>query len=144
MQITFYVLPPDAPQSARVRTVCRVIAKAHQQRNHSIWVVASSRTEAEALDEALWAFKPDAFIPHHLVGDGPMPPPPVRITWDIREPESHDILIHMHPDFPTHFSRFNRVIELVAGSHDERQHARQHWQEYKRLGHQVTAHEIGA
>lgn len=141
MQITFYVLPPDAPTSARVSTVCRVIEKAHR-RNHQIWVVAASREEAEALDEALWAFKPDSFIPHHLVGDGPTPPPPIRITWDNRAPESRDILIHMHPEFPQHFERFHRVIELVAGNDAERQHAREHWQQFKRLGQTVEAHQL--
>lgn len=141
MDITFYVLSADAPLSARLTTACRLVDKAWQQ-NHKVLLQANSRSEAEALDELLWAFKAESFIPHHMVGDGPTPPPPVRIGWEDLPSDSRDILINLSASIPSGFERFQRVIEIVAGTHEEREQAREHWKEYKRLGYAVQAHEL--
>ncbi len=143
MDITFYVLAADAPLSARLTTACRLIDKAWQQ-NRKVLVHAANQAEAEAVDELLWTFRAESFIPHHLVGEGPTPPPPVRIGWDTLPTDSRDILINLAADIPTGFDRFQRVIEIVAGTDSEREQARQHWKEYKRLGFAVQAHELSA
>ncbi len=140
MEITFYVLPPEAPLSARVTTVCRLAEKALKQKRQ-VLIVAGSPREAEALDEALWTFKAESFIPHHLVGDGPTPPPPVRVTWPA---ECRDILINLGAESAPSFERFHRVIEAVAGTDAEREQAREHWKAYKRQGYGVDAHELPA
>jgi DNA polymerase-3 subunit chi len=141
VEITFYVLPPDAPLSARASTVCRLVDKALKQKRQ-VLIVAGSKGEAEALDEALWTFSAESFIPHHLVGDGPTPPPPVRLTWQAAPAECRDILVNLSADLPEGFQRFNRVIEVVAGSDAEREQAREHWKAYKRQGYRVDAHEL--
>lgn len=141
MEITFYVLAAEAPLSARLTTACRLVDKAWQQ-NRKVLVRAASRTEAETLDEQLWAFRAESFIPHHLVGEGPTPPPPVRIGWEAPPADSRDILINLGADIPAGFERFQRVIEIVAGTDSEREQARNHWREYKRQGYAVQAHEL--
>lgn len=141
MEITFYVLPPEAPLSARATTVCRLTEKALKQKRQ-VLIVADTKAEAEALDEALWTFKAESFIPHHLVGDGPTPPPPVRVTWQAPPAECRDILVNLGADLAPGFERFNRVIEIVAGTDTEREQAREHWKAYKRQGYNVDAHEL--
>lgn len=142
MEITFYVLAADAPLSARLNTACRLVDKAWQQ-NRKVLVQAGGRAEAEAVDELLWSFRAESFIPHHLVGDGPTPPPPVRIGWEDSLPgDSRDILINLGAGIPAGFERFQRVIEIVAGTDAEREQARDHWREYRRLGYTVQAHEL--
>lgn len=141
MDITFYVLAADAPLSARLTTACRLVDKAWQQ-NRKVLLQAASRSEAEALDEQLWAFRAEAFIPHHLVGEGPTPPPPVRIGWEALPGDSRDILINLGAEIPAGFDRFQRVIEIVAGTDSEREQARSHWREYKKRGYAVQAHEL--
>jgi len=143
VEITFYVLAADAPLSARLTTACRLADKAWQQ-NRKVLLRAASRAEAETLDEQLWAFRAESFVPHHLVGDGPTPPPPVRVGWDAPPADSRDILINLGADIPAGFERFQRVIEIVAGTNEEREQARQHWREYKRQGYAVQAHELKA
>lgn len=143
LEVTFYVLPAEAPLSTRHTTACRLVDKAWQQQRR-VLVHATNKAEAEAIDELLWTFRAESFIPHHLVGEGPTPPPPVRISWDSAPSDSRDILINLSPDIPTGFDRFQRVIEIVAGTDSEREQARQHWKEYKRLGISVQAHELSA
>lgn len=141
MEITFYVLAADAPLTSRLVTVCRLADKACQQ-NRKVHVQAASRAEAEALDELLWSFRAESFVPHHLVGDGPTPPPPVRIGWPEAAIVCTDILINLAAEIPPEFARCQRVIEVVAGTDSEREQARQHWREFKRQGYTVQAHEL--
>lgn len=140
MEITFYVLA-DTDPAKRLTTACRIIEKAFQQK-HSIYVHAASKAEAEALDELLWTFRADSFIPHHLVGDGPTPPPPVRIGWQQIPPEASDLLVNLHAEAPPQPQRFRRIIEIVGGDEPQREAARGHWRQYKQQGYAVTSHNL--
>lgn len=140
MEITFYVLA-DLDPGKRLSTACRIIEKAFQQK-HSIFVQAASRAEAEQLDEMLWTFRADSFVPHHLVGEGPTPPPPVRIGWTSIPPEANDLLINLGAEFPPQPKRFRRIVEIVGGDEPMREAARQHWRQYKQQGYAVTSHNL--
>lgn len=140
MDITFYVLA-DTDPGKRLHTACRIIDKAFQQK-HSIYVHARDQAEAEQLDELLWTFRAESFIPHHLVGDGPTPPPPVRIGWQQIPAEARDVLINLHAAAPDNPARFRRIIEIVGGDETMREAARAHWRQYKQQGYPVTSHSL--
>lgn len=140
MEITFYVLP-DTDPGKRLHTACRIIDKAFQQK-HSIYVHARNQAEAEQLDELLWTFRAESFIPHHLVGDGPTPPPPVRIGWQQIPAEARDVLINLHADAPAKPAQFRRIVEIVGGDEPMREAARTHWRQYKQQGYPVQSHNL--
>lgn len=140
MEITFYVLKDTSPEK-RLHTACRIIEKAFQQK-HAIYVHTRNQAEAEQLDELLWTFKPESFIPHHLVGDGPTPPPPVRIGWQSIPDEARDLLINLHSEAPAAPQRFRRILEIVGGDEPMREAARQHWRQYQQQGFAITAHNL--
>lgn len=140
MDITFYVLADTSPEK-RLHTACRLVEKAFQNK-HEVYVHARNQAEAERLDELLWTFSPDSFIPHHLVGEGPTPPPAVRIGWQTIPNEAHDLLINLHEQPAAQPQRFRRILEIVGGDEPMREAARQHWRQYKQQGFSVTAHNI--
>lgn len=140
MEITFYVLA-DTDPGKRLTTACRIIEKAFLAK-HQVYVQAGSRTEAEQLDELLWNFKADSFIPHHLVGEGPTPPPPVRIGWTGIPPEARDLVVNLGQEAVPDPRRFRRLVEIVGGEEPLREAARQHWRQYKQQGYAVTAHNL--
>lgn len=140
MEITFYVLA-DTDPGKRLATACRVVEKAFQAR-HNVFVLAASQAEAEQLDELLWTFRAESFVPHHLVGEGPTPPPPVRIGWGAIPPESSDLLVNLGPGMPPQPRRFRRIIEIVGGDEAMREAARLHWRQYKQQGYAVTSHNL--
>lgn len=140
MEITFYVLADTAPDK-RLTTACRVIEKAFQQK-HTIYVHARNQAEAEQLDELLWTFKAESFIPHHLLGEGPTPPPAVRIGWQSIPAEARDLLINLHAEAPPEPQRFRRIVEIVGGDESLREAARQHWRQYKQQGYPVSSHNL--
>lgn len=140
MDVTFYVLASIDPQ-VRLLTACRLIEKAWRGK-HQVYVQAASRAEAEALDEMLWAFKPESFIPHHLVGDGPTPPPAVRLGHGPLAADARDLLLNLADDIPSGFERFRRILEIVGGDDQQRGPARQHWRFYKQQGYPVQSHNL--
>lgn len=143
MEIIFYVLPPEAPLTARATTVCRLAAKIVAQRRQAV-IHCSQRSEAEQLDELLWTADPSSFIPHHLVGEGPMPPPPIRLSWGTPPADGRDILINLSDTIPESLGRYQRLIEVVAGTDEERAQARAHWKAYKAQGYKVQSHPLSA
>lgn len=120
---------------------CRLIEKAYH-RGHRVFIHCKDQRDAEHLDELLWTYKDDSFIPHNLQGEGPEPPPPVQIGFD-KEPRGfNDILINMADPIPTFSTRFNRVIELVATSDEAKSISRDHYREYRAKGCQLHLHTI--
>jgi DNA polymerase-3 subunit chi len=140
MRVDFYLLTNEEPDAIWL-LACRLVEKAYQ-RGHRVFVQCKDQHDAEHLDELLWTYKDDSFIPHNLQGEGPEPPPPVQIGFD-KEPRGfNDILINMSNPIPTYASRFKRVIELVATSEEAKAISRDHYREYRSKGCQLHLHTI--
>lgn len=140
MRVDFYLLTSEEPEAIWLLT-CRLIEKAYQ-RGHRVFVHCKDQHDAEHLDELLWTYKDDSFIPHNLQGEGPEPPPTVQIGFD-KEPRGfNDILINMSDSIPTYATRFKRVIELVAASEEAKALSRDNYREYRAKGCQLHLHTI--
>lgn len=77
IRVDFYLLASDQPD-ARWLVACRLLEKAYAK-GHKVYVLCNNKQDAELLDELLWTFKEDSFIPHNLQGEGPEPPPPSKL-----------------------------------------------------------------
>lgn len=142
MRVDFYLSSSPEPDAAWL-LACRIIEKAYQ-RGHRVFVQCKDQHDAEHLDELLWTFRDDSFIPHNLQGEGPEPPPPVQIGFD-KEPRGfNDILINMTDSIPPYFKRFNRVIELVAESEEAKAISRNHYRDYRSQGCELQMHTMPA
>jgi len=140
MRVDFYLLETEEPDVLWL-LACRLIEKAHN-RGHRVFVYCNHQQEAEKLDELLWTFKDDSFIPHNLLGEGPEPPPPVQIGFD-KEPRGfNDILINMAASIPNFFTRFQRVMELVPASEEAKIISREHYRYYRQQGSQLHIHNM--
>jgi DNA polymerase-3 subunit chi len=136
----FYLLSHNDSE-ARITFLCRIIEKAYLL-GHKINVFCPSKQEAEAIDEALWTFKPQSFIPHHIQGEGPTPPPPVQISFEGRPTGHYDILMNLTPEIPAFYSQFNRIIEVILNDDPLKEIARQHYRSYRSWGYIPHLHEI--
>lgn len=138
MRVDFYLLTNEEPEAIGL-LACRLIEKAYQ-RGHRVYVHCKDKHAAEHLDELLWTYKDDSFIPHNLHGEGPEPPPPVQLGFD-KEPRGfNDILINMADSIPTYATRFARVIELVEAKEEAKAISREHYREYRAKGCQLHLH----
>jgi DNA polymerase-3 subunit chi len=135
----FYLLTEDQPD-AHWLVACRLIEKAYL-RKHRVFIFCENQKDAELLDELLWTFKSDSFIPHNLQEEGPEPPPPVQIGHS--EPKGFkDILINMSLSVPPFHTHFKRIIEIVPNQEEEKERRRNHYKHYRAQGYAMSAHTL--
>lgn len=140
MRVDFYLLSNNEVNAVQ-NLACRLVEKAYL-RGHRIFVLCKNQQEAEAIDELLWTFKDDSFIPHNLQGEGPEPPPPVQIGFNQEPRGFNDILINLTDDIPSFHMRFKRVLELVSADENAKTISRNHYREYRSKGCQLHLHQL--
>lgn len=139
-RVDFYLLNTREPQ-AKWLFACRLLEKAYL-RGHQVFVYCQNEQDAERLDELLWTFKEDSFIPHHLQGEGPEPPPPVQIGHDQEPRGFREILLNLSDSIPSFYGRFRRVIEIVPEEESAKDISRLHYREYRAKGCEMQTHAI--
>ncbi|KTC71678.1 DNA polymerase III subunit chi [Legionella birminghamensis] len=140
IRVDFYLLGETDRQAAKL-LACRLLEKAYL-RGHQVFVYCNNRQEAESLDELLWTFKDDSFIPHNLQGEGPEPPPAIQIGYQQEPRGFRDILLNLSDEVPPFFTKFKRVIELVVNEENAKTLSRSHFRHYRGAGCEINTHNV--
>ena len=138
--VTFYVLPQDE-ETTRMQVLCRLVEKAWLQ-DLSVLVLAEDQPEAHRIDEALWSFRPESFVPHCLIDHIPAKAPPALITWSGQALPDAQVWFNIARTPCQPGRRCQRLIQLVAGSAEQREIQRQQWRHYRDLGWSVNKIEL--
>lgn len=140
-RVDFYIL--DQPgQASRLQFACRLSEKAFVLDNHVFAHTADARLARE-LDQLLWTFRQNSFVPHEVLDDDP-PNAPVRIGTDTRVEERGDLLINLSDSVPPFVTGFARIAEIVDGDETARSRGRERFQQYRDMGITPETHRIGA
>lgn len=140
IRVDFYLLANEQ-NNARWLLACRLLEKAYAK-GHKVYVLCTNKQDAEFLDELLWTFKEDSFIPHNLQGEGPEPPPPIQIGYE-REPRGfNDILLNLSHNIPPFYTKFKRIMEIVLNSEADKEQSRAHYRSYKANGCELYTHHM--
>lgn len=110
--VDFYLIPTHSDKE-RLDFACRLIEKIYKQQRR-IYIHAENQKSAHLLDELLWTYREDSFLPHHLYGEGPEPVPPIQIGYDAEPKQHQDILINLSTTIPSFYKSFTRVLELIS------------------------------
>ncbi len=131
--IRFYVNLPD-----RLGYACRLLRKA--QAMGSVVVVTGEGEDLQALDQALWTFSAQDFVPHARVGAAPpevVARSPIVLSADPLAAPSRGLLVNLGAQVPEGFEQFERLFELVPEDEALVQAGRERWRHYKSQGHPV-------
>ncbi|MDR3477777.1 MAG: DNA polymerase III subunit chi [Gammaproteobacteria bacterium] len=139
-RIDFYILAETDP-SGRLRLACRLIEKAYKNR-HRVYVNTDNEQEAKQLDELLWTYRDDSFLPHNLYGEGPEPAPPIQIGYQTTPEKHRDILLNLSKTIPEFYQQFARVLEIVSNDADIQNAARENYRQYRTQGHDINTHKL--
>lgn len=139
MRVDFYLLIDTEPNAVDT-LACRLLEKAYV-RGHRVFVYCAEQTDALRLDELLWTFKEESFIPHNLQGEGPEPPPAIQIGYQQVAPRGyHDILLNLSGDIPVFHGQFQRLMEIVPASETAKASARERFRVYRKSGYTLNTH----
>ncbi|PKF63015.1 DNA polymerase III subunit chi [Psychromonas sp. psych-6C06] len=137
-QVTFYILneTSNEPVPAQISQACSLAAFYYQQ-NRKVFIYTDNQQDAFMVDEYLWQFDGDSFVPHNLLGEGPKFGTPVEISW---MPPTHPrpILINLSLQLPDFSSNFQQIIDFVPHDEQLKTAARLRYSAYKKLGHTLS------
>ena len=101
---------------------------------------AKSAEKVQLLDESLWAYSEESFLPHAVMAEPNADIEPIIITTTTDEPNRPDILFLVEgAEFPESVSAYQRVVLLFDGNDDlALSDARKAWKEVRNRGLEST------
>lgn len=98
-------------------------------------VQAGSAERLEAIDEALWTYRADSFLPHGTARDGNAEAQPVFLTTGDDTPNGAGVRFLVDGAEPAGFTGFVRIVLLFDGNDSEAvAKARTQWKAAKAAG----------
>jgi len=149
-QATFYLLDEtktielttssnELHNNALLFCACVQAALCYRQQQ-KVFIYTENQQQAHDLDELLWAFDADSFVPHNLMGEGPSYGSPVEISWQAPT-NRRAILINLTENAPSFVQQFGHVIDFVPPDEKLKQLARSRYRQYQQLGFAVQMNE---
>lgn len=128
----------------RVDYTCRLVRKARAQRADShIVILAPDRRMLEVIDQALWTFSAQDFLPHAEVTDPLAKQSPIVLTDDDQAAlPHHDILVNLSGTIPAHFAQFERMVEIVSNDASDISAGRERYAHYRQRGYALNHHVV--
>ena len=135
----FYLIDKPRFREQPLLLVCELAKRAFATQQPTL-ILTRDHAQAEALDELLWAFDEDAFIPHQLAGDDDDADTAVLIVPPGVDTPDRPLLINLRENCPD--GRCERVLEVVAADPAERDGSRERWREYQRRGFELHKNDM--
>ena len=135
----FYLVGKPRFREEPLRLVCELARKAHDAGQFTL-VLARDREQAEALDDLMWSFDDDAYVPHQLAGDEEDDLTPVLIATPDMDVPLRPLLINLRDGAVE--GDFDRVLEVVPADDSAREPLRERWKAYKARGFEVNKHDM--
>jgi DNA polymerase-3 subunit chi len=141
-QVMFYLLPDKDKTDASGHNTSSAFYHACLQasyfyrQNQRVFIYSQDQKSAEQIDEMLWAFDSDSFVPHNLSGEGPKQGAAVEISHQVprgRRP----VLINLSSTVPDFASQFQLIVDFVPSDEKLKQLARERFKTCRQRGFQV-------
>jgi len=139
-KIDFYLIP-DTSEKKRLLFACHFIEEAYKQQ-HRIYIHTENQSLAQELDQLLWIYREDSFLPHELY-HSKNNQIPIQIGFNNIAPEiQQDILINLDKNVPEFYLQFARIVELVSDDPTVQAAARERYKFYRAQGAIINTHKI--
>lgn len=135
----FYLIDKPRFRDDPLLLVCELAKRAFAAEQPTL-ILARSQEQAEELDEKLWEFDEDAFLPHQLAGDADDAVTPLLIVAPGVETEPRPLVINLRDDCAP--GPFDRVLEVVPADEAQRAGSRERWKRYREAGFEVAKHDM--
>lgn len=139
-RVDFYILQ-EISVDAQLLFACRLVDKA-MRRGNRVFINVVDLATARILDELLWSFRPESFIPHAIINTEDAAEVPVVISPGQDQAGHHDLLINLTADLPEFFSRFQRMAEVVVQNAAVLEATRRHYTFFRSRGYPLETHRL--
>jgi len=139
--VHFYTLNSQRYESGDVlNVVCRLTEKAvsHQ---HEVYIYTSSSSQSQQLDDLLWQFRSQSFVPHSQTTGSNRHHEQVMLG-DSLPPDSFKGMLINLSSAPVSAVQFSRVNEFVGPDEASLVAGRERYRHYKALGVEIVTNKI--
>ena len=141
-QVLFYIHSEDtSAATAQVSLpqhfvqACQ-LASYYYQQNKKVFIYTENQQDAFTVDEYLWQFDGDSFVPHNLSGEGPKQGSAVEISSQAPQGR-RPVLINLTSTMPDFASQFQFIVDFVPSDETLKQQARDRFIACRQWGFQV-------
>ncbi len=138
-QIDFYIL--EKRNDSRELFACHLAEKLFHQ-GMPVFIHTQDENQARQVDDLLWSFKADNFIPHARLGELDHTNTPILIGNGETPDIETEVLINLSQTVPLFFSRFQRVAEVVDNVEANKLPARDRFRFYRDRGYALKSHNL--
>ncbi len=141
---SFYILASES-LSDRFLFACKLIEKAYRS-GQFCYVYTDSLQQSQQLDNQLWTFRENSFIPHQLYDDttniAPDYPKTVLIGTQTAPKNWQSVIFNLSSKYPDDLTQTERVLEILDNNEALKQAGRQRFRQYKQNGFDISTHKI--
>jgi len=137
----FYVLP-TASEKERCVFACQLIEKIYRQGSFC-YVLTDSEAQSQTLDDLLWTFRPNSFIPHQVY-NGVLPTHENNVLiGSLPVPEQwQSVVLNLSSQFPNPLLHIKRLLEIIDKREPIKYSARQRYRYYQQQKIHVVTHTL--
>lgn len=136
----FYLIATARFRDEPLRLVCELARKCLAT-GQSTLILTRDAEQAEALDDLLWAFDEEAYVPHQIAGrDEDDEITPILIAEPLTDAALRPLVINLRDAAVA--GGFERVLEVVPADAGAREPLRKRWAEYKARGLELAKHDM--
>ncbi len=140
-QISFYVLSTAGMQE-RYRFACKLIETAYRKGSFC-YVQTDSPQQSHTIDELLWTYRQNSFIPHQIYqNELPQFPNTVLIGHQPAPAQWQTTILNLANQPPVDLSNTERLLEILDNDEQIKAMGRERFRQYKRLGIEPITHHI--
>ena len=140
MRADFYLIAKPRFREQPLLLVCELARKASDAGMATL-VLARDAAQAEQLDDLLWSFDPDAFVPHQIAGaETDEEEATVLIATPDLDAALRPLVINLRDTAVE--GEFDRVLEVVPADESARAPSRERWKQYAARGLDVSKHDM--
>ena len=140
VRIDFYVLEADATDG-RLRLACKIIDRAYRS-GHTAYLWARDDHETDLLDDLLWTFSQNSFVPHSRNNHNSDLTTPVHIGHHPPQSGSAEVVVSVADRPVEDYSNVLRIAEVVGFGEAEKQSGRSRFKFYRDQGLELETHRI--
>lgn len=136
----FYLIAKPRFREEPLRLVCELARKACDS-GQPMLVLARDAGQAEALDDLLWAFDENAYIPHQIAGmEEDEEEAAVLIVPPGVDAASRPLVLNLRDEVAP--GTYERVLEVVPADPSAREPLRARWREYQSRGFDLNKYDM--
>lgn len=141
---SFYILPTHS-LSDRFLFACKLIEKAYRS-GQFCYVYTDSLQQSQQLDDQLWTFRENSFIPHQLYNETTNKAPDfektILIGTQAAPKKWQSLIFNLSSKYPDDLTQTERVLEILDNNETLKQAGRLRFRQYKQNGFEISTYKI--